>query len=334
VLNPTTEYDAAWKATLETFLQPCLAIAFPALADLINWSAPLRFLDTELQEIVRDSESGPMRVDKLVEVQRQDGEKELLLVHIEVQAQRDDELPLRMFRYFCRIFDRFGRAPVSLAVLADPNPRWRPRPFKQSIAGCALNFQYATCKLADLNLEPWITAGNPVARVIEAHRMAQRTGRDAKARRSGKLGLVRQLLESGMSEVEVREVMRLIHWLLALPEEEELGFREDVNDMEASMQTKRRSTYERIVWEEGVERGLAQGRDEGRQEGRLEGQLEGRHSAARELLLDLIRVRFGTCTPAVRNRVEAIEDEARLRKLALAVVTVSSLSEFEGLAIE
>jgi len=145
---------------------------------------------------------------------------------------------------------------------------------------------------------------------------------------------VRQLLESGMSEVEVREVMRLIHWLLALPEEEELGFRKDVNDMEASMQTKRRSTYERIVWEEGVERGLAQGRDEGRQEGRLEGQLEGRHSAARELLLDLIRVRFGTCTPAVRNRVEAIEDEARLRKLALAVVTVSSLSEFEGLAIE
>ena len=31
------------------------------------------------------------------------------------------------------------------------------------------------------------------------------------------------------------------HWLLALPEEE-LGFRKDVKDMEASMQTKRRST--------------------------------------------------------------------------------------------
>ncbi len=110
-MSPTTEYDAAWKATLETFLQPCLAIAFPALADQINWSAPPRFLDTELQEIVRDSESGPMRVDKLVEVSRRDGEKELLLVHVEVQAQRDDDLPRRMFQYFCRIFDRFGRAP-------------------------------------------------------------------------------------------------------------------------------------------------------------------------------------------------------------------------------
>lgn len=46
------------------------------------------------------------------------------------------------------------------------------------------------------------------------------------------------------------------------------------------------------------------------------------------------RVRFGTCTPSVRARIEAIQDEARLRELALAVVTVSSLSEFEALAVE
>ncbi len=327
-MSPLTEYDAAWKATLETFLQPCLALAFPALADQIDWSTAPRFLDTELQEIVRDSESGPMRVDKLVEVLRRDGTQELLLVHIEVQAQCDDDLPRRMFQYFCRIFDRFGRPPVSLAVLADPNPRWRPEPFTQSFAECSLRFQYGTCKLTDLDLERWIAAGNPVARVIEAHRMAQRTGKDVKGRREGKLGLVRRLLESGMEETEVREVMRLIHWLLALPEQEELEFRKDVRDMEASMQTKRRSTYERIVWEEGVERGLAQGRDEGRQEGRL----EGRYCAARELLLDLIRVRFGPCTPALRNRVEAIQDEARLRELALAVVTIPSLSEFEAIA--
>ncbi len=164
--------------------------------------------------------------------------------------------------------------------------------------------------------------------------MAQGTRKDMKARRSGKLGLVRQLLESGMSEMEVREVMRLIHWLLALPEEEELSFRKDVKQMEASMQTKRRSTYERIVWQEGVEAGIEQGlmrgRDAGRLEGRSEGRVEGRHSAARELLLDLIRVRFGTCTPSVRVRIESIQEEARLRELALAVLTVPTLPEFEA----
>ena len=325
-MNPPTEYDAAWKATLETFLQPCLAIAFPALAALIDWAVPPRFLDTELQEIVRDSDSGPMRVDKLVEVRRRDGVRELLLVHVEVQAQRDDDLPRRMFQYFCRIFDRFGRPPVSLAVLADPNPQWRPKPFTRVLAGCSLNFQYATCKLADLELEPWIAAGNPVARVIEAHRMAQETGKDMKKRRTGKLGLVRQLLESGMNELEVREVMRLVHWLLALPEVDELGFRKEVKEMEASMQTKRRSTYERIVWEEG----LVQGRDEGRLEGRVEGRVEGRHTAALELLLELVSERFGPCGDGLRARVGAIRDESRLRQLARAVLTASTLNEFEA----
>jgi hypothetical protein len=69
-LDTATEYDAAWKATLETFFQPCLSLTFPRLADRIDGSVPPRFLDTELQEIVRDSDAGPMRVDKLVEVQR------------------------------------------------------------------------------------------------------------------------------------------------------------------------------------------------------------------------------------------------------------------------
>jgi hypothetical protein len=129
-----------------------------------------------------------------------------------------------------------------------------------------------------------------------------------------------------MSDAEIREVMRLVHWLLALPEEEELRFRKDVKHMEASMQTKRRSTYERIVWEEG----LVQGRDEGRLEGRLEGRVEGRSTAAQDLLLDLVSERFGACSDRLRDKVGAIRDEARLRQLARAVLTVPTLSEFEA----
>lgn len=169
---------------------------------------------------------------------------------------------------------------------------------------------------------PWIIAGNPVARVIEAHRLAQGTTRNQEARRSGKLGLVRALLESGMGDAEMREVMRLVHWLLALPEEEELEFRKDVKHMEASMQTKRRSTYERIVWEEG--------RDEGRIEGRNEGRNEGRLIAGRELLLEQIHERFGGCGDALRQKVQSIQDESRIRQLARAILTVPTLREFEA----
>ena len=333
-MNLKTEYDTAWKATLETFLPACLEITHPQLAQVIDWSMPPEFLDTELQEIVRGSETGRQRVDKLIKVQRKDGGAELLLIHIEVQSQRDDELPSRMFRYLCRILDRFGQLPVSLAILADPHPRWNPGPYAYALGGMSIVYQYATCKLAELDLTPWIIAGNPVARVIEAHRLAQGTTRNPKARRSGKLGLVRALLESGMSDVEIRELMRLVHWLLALPDEEELEFRKDVRHMEASMQTKRRSNYERIVWEEGRDEGRLEGRTEGRSEGRLEGLDQGRHEgrliAGRELLLEQINERFGGCGESLRQRVESIQDETRIRQLARAILTVPTLSEFEA----
>jgi len=317
LLNPPTRYDAAWKVTLETFLPACLELMFPELAALIDWSVAPVFLDTELQKIFPDSAAGVLRVDKLIRVRRLDGSAELFLIHVEVQSQRDADLPRRMFRYFSRILDHFDQLPVSLAILADPNPLWRPGPYEYRFGSGSLVFECCTCKLAELDLEPLIAAGNPVARVIQAHRLAQGTSGNPKARRSGKLGLVRQLLESGMSDTEVREVMRAIHWLLALPEGEELGFRQDVKEMEASMQTKERSPYERIVWNEGLETGLEKGR------------VEGRLTAAREMLLEMILARFGPCQEAFRTRIEAIQDEGQLWQLARAVLSVSSPAELE-----
>ncbi len=119
-------------------------------------------------------------------------------------------------------------------------------------------------------------------------------------------------------------------WLLALPEEEEVELRKDVKQMEASMQTKRRSTYERIVWEEGLEAGREQGRAQGLEQGLERGLERGRHAAARDLLLDLVTDRFGPCGDALRARVDAIQDEAQLRALARAVPRTTTLGEFES----
>jgi hypothetical protein len=298
---------------------------FPGLASLIDWSVTPVFLDTELQKILPDSAAGLLRVDKLIRARRMDGSPELFLIHVEVQSQRDDDLPRRMFRYFSRILDHFDQPPVSLAILADPSPFWRPGPYEFRYAGASLVFHCNTCKLAELDLEPLIAAGNPVARVIQAHRVAQRTSGDPKTRRSGKLGMVRQLLESGMDDSEIREVMRAVHWLLALPDEEELGFREDVKQMEANMQIKERSPYERIVWNEGLEAGLEQGLEQGLARGRAEGRL----TAAREMLLEMVQARFGPCKETFRVRIEAIQDESSLSQLARLVLTVSSPAELE-----
>ncbi len=311
-MSEPVQYDAAWKLTLEQFLPQFLSLVFPDIAATIDWSVPFTFLDTELQQIVPDSESGLMRVDKLVEVQRRDGVAELLLIHAEVQAQRDDDLPERMFRYFCRISDRFQRFPVSVAVLADPVPSWRPSGFRTGQLGCGLEFCFPICKVSDLDVEAGLAMGNPVARVIQAHRLAQSTGGRPVERREGKFGLVRNLLTSGMPDREIRQVLRLIHWLLALPAAEEISFRQDLGRLGKEIRMPNMSNYDRVVWEEGQIEGLAKGRVEGLQ----------------DTLVELVEYRFGPAALLLRERIEAVRNEAELRRLARSILSVSSLAEF------
>src|SRR5688500_12566646 len=98
-----------------------MAFFFPQAHGEIDWTRGYEILDTELSQIVRDAELGPRRVDRLFKVWRASGEEAWILIHIEVQNQRDAGLPKRMFDYHYRIFDKFDREPVSLAILGDDN---------------------------------------------------------------------------------------------------------------------------------------------------------------------------------------------------------------------
>src|SRR5690606_11431561 len=105
---PSTDYDGAWKEALDRYFRPFLELCFPEVAAEILWERGIRFLDQELQSIVRDAELGKQRVDKLIEVTRRDGGKEYLHVHVEVQSQQDPGLALRLYEYHHRLTDRYG----------------------------------------------------------------------------------------------------------------------------------------------------------------------------------------------------------------------------------
>ena len=72
-----------------------------------------------------------------------------MLIHIEVQGQRDADFARRMFVYAYRLFDRYAREIVSLAVLADPTPGWRPRRFAVGRWGSRLGLTFPSVKLTD-----------------------------------------------------------------------------------------------------------------------------------------------------------------------------------------
>jgi predicted transposase YdaD len=75
----------------------------------------------------------------------------------------------------------------------------------------------------------------------------------------------------------------------------------------------------------------SEGRSEGRREGRSAGRKEGEVEGMRRLLLEQLRLRFGSLPLPVRRRIKALQSAAELRALAGKVLVASSLEEM-GLA--
>ena len=129
------EYDPPWKEIIEVFFPHCLRFLFPEIAAAIDWSKPIEFLDKEFQRTVRRSEVGKQMVDTLVKVWLLTGEEVWILIHIEVQNQKETGFPTRMYIYRYRIYDRYRHPILSLAILGDDDPDWRPDRYETELLG-------------------------------------------------------------------------------------------------------------------------------------------------------------------------------------------------------
>ncbi len=182
--RPTTDFDSPWKEALAHYLPDALALFFPAVAAQIDWSRGYTLLDKELQQVTRDADLGRRLADTLVQVWRRDGREAWVLIHIEVQGQPERDFARRMYVYNYRIYDRYERPIMSIAILADEQADWRPDRFTQELWGCTIEMRYPVVKLLDWReREAELAASaNPFAVVVQAHLAAQATREAVDAR--------------------------------------------------------------------------------------------------------------------------------------------------------
>src|SRR5262249_55972622 len=152
------------------------------------------------QQIVRDARLGKRLADKLFKVWRTDGNQAWLLVHIEVQGRREPAFPERMFVYSYRIYDLYRRPVVSLAVLCDEQPGWRPDHFEYNLWGCQVGLRFPVVKLVDYrqNEAALEQSANPFAVVVLAQLKVLETRQAPATRWQWKLRLVKGLYDRGL----------------------------------------------------------------------------------------------------------------------------------------
>ena len=129
------EVDGPWKEALDDLLQPFLGMFSAGIEGRIDWNELPESLDNELAKLFPDSAIGKNFLDRLYKVRLRDGSNIWVLIHVEVQAQRDDYFPERFFRYFYRIRDKFDLPLMCIVVLADESPSWRPSEYIYEFEG-------------------------------------------------------------------------------------------------------------------------------------------------------------------------------------------------------
>ncbi|MCC5617788.1 transposase [Nostoc sp. CHAB 5836] len=244
--NVSANYDESWKVAIEQYFEPFVAFFFPEAHQAIAWERGYEFLDKEFQQIVQDAEVGTRFVDKLLKVWLKGGEEAWLLLHIELQSQTDIGFAKRMFTYHYRIYDRYDREVVSLAVLGDEQPSWRPQEYGYGRWGCEMRLRFPIVKLLDYEWEMLESSDNPFAVVVMAHRKTQNTTQAARERLRWKLRLIKGLYKRGYSRQDILEIFGILDRMMRLPEPLELTFRDELRQFEEENQMPYISSIERI----------------------------------------------------------------------------------------
>jgi hypothetical protein len=276
-------HDSAWKDILEVYFKEFMEFFYPEIAQKIDWRTPYESLDNELQSITTDAMIGKTFVDKLIKIKSLAGREEVVLIHVEVQGQKEEKFSKRLFQYYCKLFTKYDQSILTLAILTDSNRSWHPANYQKKVFGFSvLTFNFKTHKLLDYqDKKPELEiSSNPFAMVVLVHLIFLETKKDLKARFLMKLRLTRLLYERGCGRDYVINLLKVIDWALVISPDLELEYKETLHKLEEEQNMAYVTSFERLGIEKGLQQGRQQGLQEGLQEGRQEGRQEGeRHKA-------------------------------------------------------
>jgi len=248
------DYDSPWKDMLNDYFEQFMSFFFPKIYDKIDWIKGYESLDKELHQITREAKIGGRLADKLFKVWSMEGEEIRVLVHVEVQAQKKAEFSHKTYVYNYRIYELYKLDVVSLAVLADENPKWRPSVYYHKRWGCSTAFRFPAVKILDYrdNKKALENLNNPFAVVVKAHLKTIDTKKDYSNRRQWKAAIVKELYRSGLGRNDILKLFHFIDWIMTLPQELENAFYHEILEFEEEQNMRFVDIAERT----GIEKGL------------------------------------------------------------------------------
>jgi hypothetical protein len=286
-------HDQLFKELLRAFLREFIELFFPHIAARLDLSQ-ISFPDKELFTDV--PEGSVRRADTVAQVPSLDGEPELVLIHVETQSERRNEVRFRMFEYYALLRLRFKLPvfPIVLYIVPGTGSNTRETYVESLFGEEILNFQYVVVGLPEMQADDYLESDNPLAPALSALMQPAQVGRAMQ-----KIVSLRRTANSGVDDARRLLLANLIETYLRLNVEEETEFQRVISEASEQEVREMLSIYE--------ERGIVKG--------------------MRNAVLRLLREKFGELPEQVETRVRSITDEAELDTLLGRVLSANSLAE-------
>ena len=289
-------HDQLFKALLEQFFKDFLELFFPKVAKRLNFGTVV-FLDKEL---FADFPQGPTReVDVVAKLETNQGEPEIVLVHVEVQARPEKDFARRMFEYSVLLWLRH-RVPIFPVVLyLQSGEGLTDEEYQLSLFGRELfRFRYASVGLARLRSEEYVETG-PLG-VALAVLMSRRKDADPVVLEAD---MQRRVATSELEGQQKFLLLNVIETYSKLSEDERVRLEHLFSRKEYRTVQEVKETWSDRLLKKGI--------------------IEGK----RETLLRLLTAKFGALSSETIAKVEAVPSAAELDAYLDRFVAAESLED-------
>ena len=213
--------DDLWKKVIADLFEDFLLFFLPEFHKEVDFSKSVDFLQQELfKEIIKDRKGRKM-ADQIAKVHLKNGKEQWVLVHTEVQSEDDEDFPLRMFQYYYRIFDRYGKKIVAIAVFSNKSNK-SSNQYKDVYFGTELSYTFNKYVVDNFDEKELKKSPKLFSKALLASIYMNRTKSNDKMemRSIYKRALLRDVWSlQNATRTEISALLYFVDYLLKLPEE-------------------------------------------------------------------------------------------------------------------
>ncbi|MEM7531062.1 MAG: hypothetical protein AAF639_02705 [Chloroflexota bacterium] len=245
--------------------------------------------------------------------------RELIIIHIDAEANRPQTIPSRMFVYYglLRIIKGMPVLPIAFIIrkgASQPAEKGEDaitiETYTETLWGEQhVSFRYYQVDLGRLRSEDYLKNSEPVAACLAA--LMHHPEKESAVIKKRIFDIIVQSDLDNGDKVFLAEVVGTY-----LPNEQ---VQQSATEEVMQQLIEYEKTWIEVAREEGLATGIAKGREEGREEGTILGQ--------QRILFKLLDNKFGEIPDELRGQIEAIKDADVLEGIATQVLFLESLDK-------